>query len=178
MNKPSWAKGGCRSVFPYLAETFGLKTFIETGTGNGETLAFMALKFDNLYSFETNDFKYEVARDMFQFVPKIHLLHESSSHLGELLKSLPVTPTMFYLDAHGIPGEDDGPLAEEIRAIQAYRPDGLVVIDDVGQNTHHDLNLSAVRRAGVDLSGWTLDHRFGRVLFMHRDQFNIPDLGR
>jgi hypothetical protein len=176
---PQWSIGGAYSVFPYLAKRFGLKTFVETGTAFGEMIVHMYPTFDNLYTIERNDWCHRVSTAVLKEFTKVELLHgDSGAELAKLLKRIPNQPTFFWLDAHGpTPGVDDGPIAAEIAAIIINRPNSLIAIDDVGPGRHHDQNLSSVYKAGVSLSGWTLDYRFNRVLFLHKGQFDIPYLG-
>jgi hypothetical protein len=175
MKEPQWQVGGGQVVFAYLGRLFGLTDFIETGTGFGDTLVYMAHSFERCYSIEMDIWKQQLSRELFQFMPNITLLSGDSSRvLPELLEKLPDRPTLFYLDAHGIPGSDNGPLAKEIAAIMKYRPESLIAVDDVGQGSHHDVGLPDL---GIDLTGWKIDYRFNRIAFMHKGQYNIPDLG-
>lgn len=175
MKQPLWSKGESKVVFPYLARRYGLQTFIETGVGFGDTIAFMHPVFKDVYSIENHIWNFELASALFEFIPNIHLLFgDSRVVLPQLLEEIRNTPTFFWLDAHGIPGKDDGPLAAEIQAVMKYRPDALIAIDDVGQNTHHDVALSSVEAAGVSLEGWKRDYRFGRIMFLHKGQYEIP----
>lgn len=177
-DKPSWKYGAGYAVFPYLAELFELKTFIETGTGFGDMLAFLQPAFDQCYSMEITSWNFSICRELFKYSKNVNLLFgDSTQLLPQLLKTLPSTKTFFWLDAHGdCKKGDPDPLAAEIRAIQELRPDALIAIDDVGQGTDHDVALTDVRNAGVSLDSWKLDYRFGRVMFMHRGQYDIPNL--
>ncbi len=177
MHKPSWRKGSGKAVFQYLGKLFELKTFIETGTGFGDTLAFMHRVYDQCYSIEAHRWKYELCCEMFQYTPNVELLFGSSHELlPDLLKRIPNLPTFFWLDAHDQPGVDDGPLALELAAILYYRPDALIAIDDVGPDTHHDINLSRVKASHIPTDDLVMDYRFDRVMFIHRGQYQIPDL--
>lgn len=172
LHKPSWRKGSAKVVFPYLAKRFGLVDFFETGVGFGDTLIFMQPVFEQCYSIELMDWNYGLAAELFRYTPNVHLFHgDSGIILPELLRSAPQRPSLFWLDAHGVPGSEDGPLAAEIAAVQETSPDSLIAIDDVGQGTHHGEDLH-----GIDLKGWVKDYRFGRVMFLHRGHYDIPNL--
>jgi len=171
-----WGLGGGQVVFQRIAKHFGLRTFIETGLAHGTTLSFVRYAFDECYSIERNDWHYDLGLLRFEGDPRVHLIHgDSGVELRRLLQTIPVTPTLFWLDAHGEVGEDAGPLAQELGAIVELRPDALVAIDDVGPSRHHDPGLSQVRET-VALDGWRFDYRVGRVLFLHRGQYEIPPL--
>ncbi len=173
LHKPSWAKGSNHAVFPYLAKLFDLKTFIETGTGFGDTLAFVHPVFDDCYSIESDEWKYSLALEQLRYHANVHLLFGSSATvLPELLSRIPVTPTFFWLDAHLEIGAEDDPLPSEVQTIQALRPDALIAIDDVGLGTHHDTKLSRI----TTLGDWKLDYRFKRIMFVHHGQYQIPNL--
>ena len=175
-NKPTWSKGAAKAMFPYLAQRYGIKYFVETGTGYGDTLIFMAPAFDQCFSIELHDWKYEVAETIFSHVPNVKLFHgDSKDQLQTILaeiKELPEGKTLFFLDAHGMPG-DDGPLAEEIAMIQAACPDALIAIDDVGTDAvhHHDPELPQ-----IDLQGWTSLYKFDRILFLYKEGYDLSDL--
>ncbi len=175
---PNWHKGGGKVVFAFLAKHLGLKTFIETGSGFGDTAAFMHPVYEHVYSIELDDWKYELCKELFQFVPNVEILHgDSSTVLPALLDRIENKPTFFWLDAHGMPGQDDGPLGKEVKVILEKRPDALIAIDDVGQNTHHDVEMSSLKKAGINLNRLTLDYRFGRIMFIHKGQYSIPEMG-
>jgi predicted O-methyltransferase YrrM len=176
MNKPTWSKGAAQAMFPYLAQRYGIKYFVETGTGCGETLIFMAPAFTQCFSIELHKFKYEVAQAIFSHVPNVKLLYgDSKDQLKTILDELSQLPqgkTFFFLDAHGHPG-DDGPLAEEIALIQDACPDALIAIDDVGTEAvhHHDPELP-----GIDLRGWNSLYKFDRILFLYQEGYDLSDL--
>lgn len=177
MTTPLWSVGGAYSVFPYLAKLFGLTTFIETGCAFADMVVHLYPTFDKLYTIEKSDWHYRVSEEILRDFSKITLIHgDSAVELPKLLESIPDTPTLFWLDAHGEAGKDAGPIAEELLTVTTLRPNALIAIDDVGRNRHHDVNLSKVT-AKVSLDDWTKDYRFGRVLFLHKGQFNIPDFG-
>lgn len=184
IQKPKWSCGGGQALFQYLGSIFGLREFIETGVGTGSMIAFMHRVYDRVYSFETDFFKVQMARSLFQFTPNVEIIHEDSAiGLPRLLAEYPQfhdLPTFFWLDAHGQPGKDDGPLTEEINAILKYRPNSLIAIDDVGWEKHHHHNpeLQKVKSVVPDIRNWKFDYRFGRILFLHSGQYTLPeDLG-
>jgi hypothetical protein len=176
MEIPQWSIGGAYAVFPFLATLFGLETFIETGTAFGEMVVHLYPSFDQLYTIEKSDWAYKISTAILARFNRIHLIHgDSGVELHKLLQHIPNTPTLFWLDAHGpTPGEDDGPITQELLAITEFRPNALIAIDDVGLDKHHDKELS---RVGICMDEWVKDYRFGRVLFLHKGQYKIPELG-
>lgn len=168
---PQFSMGGGQAIFQYLGKLFGLKAFVETGVGNGDMIAFMHRVYENVYSIENDTWKYKLARRLFVYTPNVRIIFgDSGSELPRLLESTPNVPTFFWLDAHGQPGVDDGPVARELEAISRFRPNNsLIAIDDVGQGTHHDTDLH-----GIDTSGWVKDYRFNRIMFLHKGQYPIP----
>src|ERR1035437_4558484 len=100
LHVPNWSKGSAKAMFPYLAKRFALKHFVETGTGFGDTLIFMASAFEQCWSMETDNWKYELAGELFRYVMNVHLLHgDSGIILPGLLKAVPNERTLFFLDA-------------------------------------------------------------------------------
>jgi hypothetical protein len=121
---------------------------------------------------ETDNWKYELAIEIFWGVANVRLLHgDSKNLLPKLLEAIPNKRTLFFLDAHGQIGKEDGPLEEEIHIIQKLRPDSLVAIDDVGINTHHDLNLH-----GIDVHGWKKEYKFNRIMFLHDGSYDLSEI--
>lgn len=175
MQKPRWSDACYPGIFAYLAELLGLLSFVETGTSDGNTAAYLAPHYGQVFTIENNPGCYARAVERFAHTPNVHcILGDSAAVLADLVHKVG-TRTLFFLDAHGNLGEDNGPLAQEIAAITAHRPHALIAVDDVGPHGHHDVTLSAVREAGVSLDGYRLDYRFGRILFVYRPEiYSIP----
>jgi len=125
--------------------------FVETGVGNGTSLAYAALHgFERLFSLELEPNNYARAIQRFECDPRVTILQGKSV---DLLHTLLTTNhdcarrgVFFFLDAHFASGDiqDDPrdldadveawvPLHEELRRIRNLRPDGnyAVLIDDL-----------------------------------------------
>ena len=134
-----------------LQNQYGLRYFVETGTGRGDSLAVAAALnpgFDALLSCEIEASLVTAAKARFLDDPRITIHPKASAvFLDRVCRLLPRDqPALFWLDAH-FPGADYGlhgygdeaddavrlPLAEELRAITRHRPDGkdVVIVDDL-----------------------------------------------
>jgi hypothetical protein len=127
-------------------DQYGLRVFVETGTGRGDGLAHARrFPFERLYSVEIVESQAEEMRLAFAGDARVTIAAGSSvSFLRRLLPTITV-PTLFWLDAH-YPGADLGlaafdaepdrtvrlPLPEELRVIHEHRPAGsdVILIDD------------------------------------------------
>lgn len=120
-----------------VAELFGIKVLVETGTQAGATLAATLDYFDRLYSIEIYEPSVIAARKRFSTYPKVQIIHgDSATALPELVKSIQ-EPILFWLDGHysgkgtGM-GEQHSPIVAEIEHIHRLRPKGhdAIIIDD------------------------------------------------
>lgn len=166
---------------------YGLRTFVETGTGHGTGLEYAAtMPFEALYSVEIVPEQAAALGSRFAGDPRIHLCSgRSDLFLQDLLPTLPPAPILFWLDAH-YPGADLGlrshdseprpylrlPLPLELEAIAAFRPEGrdLILIDDLriferGPNARTDLEAQGL--GGVTAYG-ELAEALGRFDGTHR----------
>lgn len=130
-----------------FVERFNLKTFVETGTARGDSLAYAASfkKFEHLLSCEIMPLLAAGACCRFNEDPRISVLRMESGLFMRLVAASDLPPALFWLDAHypgagfGL-GEYDGdgpeherlPLWRELQQIHAHR-DGrdLILIDDL-----------------------------------------------
>ena len=120
-----------------VAELYGIKVLVETGTQAGATLAATKDYFDRLYSIEIYEPSVVAARKRFARVPKISIIHgDSATALPDLVKSI-AEPVLFWLDGHysgkgpGM-GAEETPIVAEIEHILRFRPRGrdAIIIDD------------------------------------------------
>ncbi len=152
-----------RDVIRQLAQTSGIKTFIETGTFRGDMLAAVAEFFDQLYSIELSEQLYTDAVARFKNQPKFTLLQgDSGEALGVLLGRI-TTPAMFWLDGHYSGsttgrGIEDTPIWRELRHIEAHplKLRHVILIDDArlftGESGYPTL---AVVQAWASAQGFT-----------------------
>jgi hypothetical protein len=126
---------------------YGLKTFIETGTARGESLAYAATRpeFTTLLSCEIEPLMVAGAVARFNEDGRIKILRMESSLFMRLVCRSGLPPALFWLDAH-YPGADCGlagyadeadaslrlPLREELERIAAHRAGrDVILIDDL-----------------------------------------------
>jgi len=119
------------------ANRFGLKTFIETGTCAGDTLAFMRhLRMEHCYSIELSEYYWGYASRRFEGQKDVTLIHgDSAVELRKLLASFGDSRprVLFWLDAHdsgGLTAAGPSPLLKELEAIFEAGMTGAVLIDD------------------------------------------------
>lgn len=136
------------NVTSYI-EQYDLKTFVETGTGEGDTLEHMLIYgFSKYHSIEIDPNIYNRCLNRFWRTPHVQLYNGSSyDKLGEILPTIPKDRGILYwLDAH-FPGADSGfasydaekdvnlriPLQAEIELIKQLRPNSkdVICIDDL-----------------------------------------------
>lgn len=123
------------AILLYFAKQFNLTTFVETGTHHCWTLEAVYKNFDRSYSIELGKDYYEAAREKFEGIRNVTLIHgDSALELRKLVGQLPKSPTLFYLDAHysggGTVGRNRLPLRAELEAIFNSGIPAFIVIDD------------------------------------------------
>ena len=120
-----------------VAQIFGLRTLVETGTQAGATLAATYDYFDRLYSIEIYEPSVIAARKRFADFPKITIVQgDSATELPKLITKIE-EPILFWLDGHfsgkgtGM-GQEETPIVSEIDHILRLRPRGrdAIIIDD------------------------------------------------
>ncbi len=119
-----------------IAETFGLKILVETGTFRGDMVQAMKANFAEIYSIELSDELYQAAAERFQLEKHIRIFHgDSGSILNQILPELKL-PTLFWLDGHysgneTARGQTDTPVLSEVEQIMVSQlPDVCLIIDD------------------------------------------------
>jgi hypothetical protein len=135
-----------------IAELYGIKILVETGTQAGATLAAALPYFERLYSIEIYEPAVVAARKRFAAHPKVEIIHgDSATALPALIKTIN-EPVLFWLDGHysgkgsGM-GEEQSPIRAEMRHILDLRPAGhdAIIIDDarhfVGQDGYPPLDV-------------------------------------
>jgi len=117
-----------------LRDTYGLDTFIETGTYKGQTTTWAAENFKRVVSIELDEGWHNRAKEALSGQKNVKLIHgDSATELAKALKRLK-KPTLIWLDAHWCKAKkatvNECPLREELRAIQDSGVDHFVLIDD------------------------------------------------
>lgn len=117
-----------------LADLFGLRCFVETGTLHGDTSLWAAEHFDRVVTIEASRPYFTRVQQRFSGIAKITSLHgDSGEKLAGIVPSLP--PSLFFLDAHWCGGESAGqdhecPLLTELALILPWLRKHIVLIDD------------------------------------------------
>jgi hypothetical protein len=125
-----------RHILRGYARTFGLHTFVETGTHMGDTIFALRRHFDRLFSIELSPDLFRLTRQRFERDPRITILQgDSAEVLPRILQPLS-EPCMFWLDGHysGGPtarGNRESPVVQELECILGHPcKDHVVLIDD------------------------------------------------
>ncbi len=120
-----------------LAQKYGLKYFVETGTWKGGTTVWAAEHFEKVWTIEADKSYFDRATAVLK-TRSITMLHgDSGSILGDVLKEVP-GPALLWLDAHwcrpqefaGHPDYGQCPILEELSQVIADGRRHVLMIDD------------------------------------------------
>jgi len=108
------------------------EVFIETGTYKGDTAAWAAGEFRQVFTIEVDPALHAAAKErLSSFHTVTCLLGDCRATLEALLPTLAGKRALIWLDAHHCGNEDrDSPLLEEIELINKTLPDAAILIDD------------------------------------------------
>ncbi|TSA31401.1 MAG: hypothetical protein D4R65_11260 [Verrucomicrobiaceae bacterium] len=126
-----------RATLRYYGNKYAARTFVETGTFRGDTIAFLEPYFDSLYSVELSMEFYLAAQKRFEAMrDKIHIHQgDSAIELAGILMQVRGR-TLVWLDAHcsgkdTARGETDTPIMAELELIGRQSLDKhIILIDD------------------------------------------------
>jgi hypothetical protein len=124
-----------RKTLRSYARSYGLRTFVETGTFMGDTSEAMRPHVERVITIELSSELAQRARQRFAQHPAVRVLEGDSGRLlPELLADLE-EPALFWLDGHyseGVTarGDEDTPVRAELRAILAHAVAGHVILID------------------------------------------------
>jgi hypothetical protein len=123
-----------------LAQVFGLRGFIETGTYLGHSLENVCGSFERAVSIELSTELHEAALQKFADRPNVTLLQgDSARRIVDAAALCAGLPTLYWLDAHWSAGntargDENTPILTELALIaQRVSPDDVVLIDDMRQ---------------------------------------------
>ena len=121
-----------RNLALRIREACGAMTLIETGTYQGDTAAWAAGHFEQVFTMEIDPALHAAAERRLARLGNVHCRQgDSRAILAEILPTLGGKPVMVWLDAHNCGGEDrDSPLLEEIGLVNRWAPDAALLIDD------------------------------------------------
>ncbi|PJD96262.1 MAG: hypothetical protein CK425_06115 [Parachlamydia sp.] len=120
-----------------LKNSFGIHSFIETGTAGGETTELAAKLFPEVHSIEIYENNHLIAKKRLSRYPNVYLyLGDTSLMLKDLINHSH-SKRLYWLDAHcsgegtgGIPGFS--PIENELNIIKAYgSEEDVILIDDL-----------------------------------------------
>jgi len=123
------------TIISKLRKTYGVRTFVETGTYTGDTANWASQEFEKVITIEISESLYRKAVRKYGGKANIEfLLGNSGDKLSEIVPKLD-SPSIFWLDAHWSGGEtcgemDECPLIQEIQAINTSNHDHFLFIDD------------------------------------------------
>lgn len=151
-----------RTIRAYIRR-YRLRTFVETGTFYGDTVAAIRSQVDNVVTIEISQLLAADARRRFEGDEHVRVLEgDSGNLLPEVLNCLE-HPTLFWLDGHyseGVTGrgDEDTPIRAELAAIFAHAAGRghVVLIDDA---RHFDGNEYPSLEEIADLAR-SSDYRF------------------
>ena len=108
------------------------EAFIETGTYRGDTAAWAAGEFNQVFTIEIDPALHAAAKErLYSFHTVSCLLGDCRTTLETLLPTLAGKRVLVWLDAHHCGNEDrDSPLLKEIELINKALPDAAILIDD------------------------------------------------
>jgi hypothetical protein len=118
-----------------LAEQYGTRIFVETGTFRGDMVEAMKQRFDRLYSIELNEEFCHAAKSRFATTPHVEILFgDSGEKLKEIMPRL-TGPSLFWLDGHFSGGDtakglEETPVMAELNHILDAPDLGHVIIVD------------------------------------------------
>src|SRR5579862_5495861 len=126
-----WIKDGSgtldRDFVALLAGSFGIDSFVETGTYRGDSLAAVRDIFARLISVELSPDLAAAARSRFAGDAAVSIIEgDSAAGLGAALASIPDRPAILWLDAHysggaTAKGDRNTPIQAEIEQILSSR---------------------------------------------------------
>jgi len=125
-----------KEILLQYAETFNIKTMVETGTYAGDMIEACLFHFDIIYSIELSKILYKDAVEKFKSYNHVILLQgDSGVILKTVIKQLKY-PSLFWLDAHysgetTVKGNKNTPIREELNCIfNSSLENYIILIDD------------------------------------------------
>lgn len=131
----SYRFGAPRELVLWIRDTFGVRTFVETGTNRAETALWASEEFQTVITIEGYEPLYRKAVESFGNRKNISfLLGDSRNHIRQLAASLG-TPAIFWLDAHWCGTEtfgdlDECPVLGELASLNSSNIPHFILIDD------------------------------------------------
>ena len=124
-----------RDIIQEVQQRYHFRTFVETGTFQGDMVAAVKDSFDVVYSIELDQALHERACVRFKANPNVRLRQgDSGQVIPQVLRELS-TPALFWLDAHYSAGVTSmgklfSPILEELEHIFRHPIKGHVILID------------------------------------------------
>lgn len=148
-----------------IIKRYGIDTIVETGMHRGQSTAIFSLMVPKVYGI---DILPESIRHAKNYVVNTcnrdnvtFICGNSPDVLKELMPTLNVDKTLFFLDAHWW---DDWPINDEIASIEKNK--GIIVVHDILVPDHPELNYDVYKGQPFtyefiqkSLSDWSPDHK-------------------
>lgn len=125
------AEGRIEVIRGYAWDNPDIRTFIETGTAQGNTPAALMDEFDQLYTIEIDEAFFHAAVRRFAGTKVQPLWGNSPEVLSGLCRE--VGPALYWLDGHfcgGATGPKECPLLGELQVIVWHGKPNVILIDD------------------------------------------------
>jgi len=127
--------GAPREDIQFLKLLHSTRVFVETGTFRGDTAEWAASAFDRVITIEGSKNYYESAATRLSSLKNVEILcGDSRTVLTQVLGMVGSEPTLFWLDAHWMPGSygevGECPIIEELNLIREMATDPIILIDD------------------------------------------------
>lgn len=123
-----------REIIRQYAKSLDIKTFIETGTADGGTVAALLDTFETIITIELDDYLFTKALTRFAINKNVVCVNgDSGQWLTEFMKIKPIEPIIFWLDGHycgGARGDIDTPIRAELLAAVKAPAGSVILIDD------------------------------------------------
>lgn len=125
-----------REIIRQYGKDYDIGVFVETGTADGETVAFLLKDFGSLYTIELDESLYRAAVNRFYDFRKVVCLHgDSGAILPSVIEDIRAfdLPALFWLDGHycgGARGDIDTPIRAELDAAFKAPEGSVILIDD------------------------------------------------
>jgi hypothetical protein len=124
-----------------LKEMYSLETAVETGTYKGQTTRWLCEKFHRVITIEENKGAFQQASEKLAEFNNVQIILGDSSKV--LIKFLPKTNNLIYLDAHW----NQNPLLEELRqiglAVKRGMPLPVIAIHDFQVPEHPEFGYDS-----------------------------------
>ena len=143
LHTPLWRRRGSpppapphlkRHIVSGYVERSGLRTFVETGTYRGDTIAKIRPLVTRTVSIELDPTLYRYAKRRFRRHSSVELLEGDSAHVLPSVVASLAEPAVFWLDGHysGGPTADPGasPILAELAVILSSDLPHVVLVDD------------------------------------------------